>query len=483
MTGTGSWRKPMVVLSMSLLAAIWTTTLAVEMASASAPSLARATPAVDPDATFTAVACPAPASCFTVGHYATTSGGVSGVVETPNGLAWKAVEVNLPANSASPPAYYPNFITCSSKRSCLVLGTYRDTSGATQGLIETMTNGAWTDLEAPLPSGAAPSPAVAIAPDAACSAAGACVIVGTYDDSAGSTEGLIDTLTGSTWSSAEAPKPPRALNSGLTSVTCSTSTSCTAVGSFTTTTGYNAPSTGFLETLNRGTWTAKTLPRPAGTKEPVVSAIACPSTTECIGVGTLQQGTSTVRGLIETVSGTHWVPVQAAEPPSSGGNWELTGVSCPAVGDCVAVGNYYDTSGNAREYADVLAAGVWTASELPIPPNEIAEPSVYEPAPFAVVACSTATKCVAAGDFTDVGRVARVFLEVDTSGSWKESQAVLPDSYTGQLGYLEAIGCAVSSDCLAVGSYTQSAEEGVTQIEGFADYVKGLSSIAYQLPL
>jgi hypothetical protein len=126
---------------------------------------------------------------------------------------------------------------------------------------------------------------------------------------------------------------------------------------------------------------------------------------------------------------------------------------------------------------------VWTASELPIPPNEIAEPSVYEPAPFAVVACSTATKCVAAGDFTDVGRVARVFLEVDTSGSWKESQAVLPDSYTGQLGYLEAIGCAVSSDCLAVGSYTQSAEEGVTQIEGFADYVKGLSSIAYQLPL
>src|SRR6202034_2512206 len=145
---------------------------------------------------------------------------------------------------------------------CVAVGDYNrlDSSGTEleTAVIETLSGGAWTAAEAPLPPDAADAGSVdqGMLFDVSCPVQDSCVAVGRYHNAAGEYRGMIATLRDGTWSAAGAPELPGDEQSVLQGVDCSASGSCIAVG--------ESSSGGVVETLSKGTWQPELAPPPAG---------------------------------------------------------------------------------------------------------------------------------------------------------------------------------------------------------------------------
>jgi hypothetical protein len=69
---------------------------------------------------------------------------------------------------------------------------------ASQGLLETLSGGTWTAVKAPLPGGAAQgTKQIGYLTLVACPAPGSCLTVGSYTAGGGGTQGLIETAVAS----------------------------------------------------------------------------------------------------------------------------------------------------------------------------------------------------------------------------------------------------------------------------------------------
>jgi hypothetical protein len=172
----------------------------------------------NPGAVLNALACPASGSCVAVGGYADSLGRERGLIESLAGGTWSAK--TAPLTGVSPPASTNpnaplNIMSCSASGSCVAMGGYTDSSGHQQGLVETLAAGTWTASSAPL-SGLSPS--AAGSPNVflyavSCPAASTCVGLGTYNDSGGNVQGLIETQTATATTTVQDSSPNVSLDS------------------------------------------------------------------------------------------------------------------------------------------------------------------------------------------------------------------------------------------------------------------------------
>ena len=81
-----------------------------------------------------------------------------------------------------------------------------DSSHVDQAMLGVKAGGTWSVVEAPLPSNADTS-RDSVINAVSCPEVGTCVATGSYKDSTGNTHGLIETLSGGTWSPMDAPVP------------------------------------------------------------------------------------------------------------------------------------------------------------------------------------------------------------------------------------------------------------------------------------
>ena len=197
---------------------------------------------------------------------------------------------------------------CPSTSWCVAVGSYNDASGHLQGLIETWSAGSWTSQTAPLTNLsplAASDPMVTLT-GLSCPSATSCVAVGSYSGTR--QDALIETLTGQTWTSSNAPltglNPDTIPDSMLLGLSCATSSSCVAVGQYQDIT--NAYQ-GLIETLSNGSWSPSEAPigglNPVAVLPPTVllTSLSCPSISSCVAVGFYDAATG-VQGLIETLA-------------------------------------------------------------------------------------------------------------------------------------------------------------------------------------
>ena len=235
------------------------------------PSDANANPAVY-SATVT---CPVQNQCVTVGWYLDAAHNAPwGLIEMQNGSSLTAIQAPQPSNAGSGSnqslelgsqlcgvAAQPcQAVACpaASIQNCVAVGDYENNVGTRQPLLETEVNGTWTARTAALPADADPSGQGSLL-SIACASATSCVAVGRYLNAAGDEVGLIDTLTGTTWS---AQAPPAPADTDLTSptqflghVACASPTSCIAVGWYVSTAG-SGSTAGLIDMLSGTTWTA-----------------------------------------------------------------------------------------------------------------------------------------------------------------------------------------------------------------------------------
>src|SRR5438067_1293390 len=151
-------------------------------------------------------------------------------------------EAILPANAGSDPHVFPYSLSCPSAGNCSAVGTYADSSGHAQGLLLTETAGTWAaGVDAVLPANAGSNPDVGLNA-VSCASAGNCTAVGSYTDTSGFRRGLVLTETGGTWATGvEASLPGNAASNpkvSIGSVSCASAGNCSAVGNYEDSSGH-----------------------------------------------------------------------------------------------------------------------------------------------------------------------------------------------------------------------------------------------------
>jgi len=302
---------------------------------------------------------------------------------------------------------------------------------------DTLSDGSWSVDVLPLPAEAFNGQLNAVS----CVSLTACVAVGSdlvgmgspLQYPVGANALLVEVLSGTTWTSTTIPVTPGADADfvGLNSVSCTSVTSCVAVGSD----GQNA----IIETLSGVTWTQSVAPLPAAPTPPYAEmmSVTCQSTTSCVAVGLYG-----ANFMADTLSGTTWNPTELPLPPG----WrqanfvrsaEPLPLSCPTSTWCVVTivvgANHTD---QITQVTDTLAGTTWTTAFNPAPAGTL----------FTSVSCWVPEACVAVGGLPPDGNPAVGYIL--SGASWiATSFPTLSDGYAE----VAAVSCDTEATCVAVG--------------------------------
>ena len=221
-----------------------------------------------------------------------------------------------------------------------------------------------------------------------CVSAGWCVAVGSYESRLG-TSALAEVWNGTDWHIRAVPVPPGGTRSALDGVSCTTASSCIAVGHYISNQGVKVT---LAERWNGTSWSLQPTPDPAGAKDSVLSGVSCGSATSCVAVGRTYYGRNQLARLVEQWNGTAWSIKQASNPRNAALS-ALSGVSCVASTACVAVGNYLDySSDDWLTLAEAWNGSTWTVTPSPNPAKSIVNN-------LSGVSCTTPTSCTAVGHY------------------------------------------------------------------------------------
>jgi hypothetical protein len=140
----------------------------------------------------------------------------------------------------------------------------------------------------------------------------------------------------------------------------------------------------------------------------------------------------------------------------------FTGLSCPSLGNCTAVGGYEDKNGNEQGLILTERNGVWLqAIRAPLPRGAVApiEPNAWDD-PLFSVSCATRNECAVTGAWVlphgkgGYPGTYHGWLLSERKGKWSASKAVLPRKpRAGGDVFLKSTSCASPGNCVAVGSY------------------------------
>jgi len=221
-------------------------------------------------------------------------------------------------------------VSCPAPTACVAVGT-QDSSGTGVKLIERWNGQKWVAQLSPTPSGARSSSLAAVK----CSSSAFCIAVGQYSTST-VTKTLVLRWSSNRWSLLPTPNPDSAV-SVLSGLACSSTTNCFAVGSYFVDTGTIGGQTTLIERWDGTSWKIVPSPNVTDAFDSGLVGAACTSSTDCLAVGTSHTETSN-NTLVERWDGVSWSIVASPDPPNSSDN-ELAAIACPSATACLAVGS------------------------------------------------------------------------------------------------------------------------------------------------
>jgi hypothetical protein len=285
------------------------------------------------------VSCVAANACTAVGTYATSGNLFYGtLVERWNGTRWKIQKSPNPTTAVRSGL---SGVSCVSLTACTAVGWYDKSTNAQYPLAEQWNGTSWKVQAVKNPAGSTYVSTMMIEPglySVSCTAATTCTAVGSHYTTKGLPVPLAEQLNGTSWTIEPTPVPAGATSpsglaeSGLSGVSCTSTTTCAAVG------GYNGSTSGTLaEVWNGSTWTIQTTANPPGSSLQELAGVWCTSATSCTSVGSYYVNGTGYSTLAEQFDGTSWsiqsTPNPAGEAPGLHGVWCASSVSCSAVGE------------------------------------------------------------------------------------------------------------------------------------------------------
>ena len=272
-----------------------------------------------------------------------------------------------------------------------------------------------------------------------CPVRGNCTAVG-FSTAHGNPHALAEHWDGSTWAIQPVPGPAGAVQTILDGLSCTSATSCTAVGTY-----YPQPTPGvgylpLAEHWDGTRWAIQPTPIPAGSPQAQLSAVSCASATSCTAVGFYYVDAGGNSGpLAEHWNGARWA-IQHVPLPALASGGTLRGVSCPTTSDCTAAGSYDTFNQNTGLFAARWNGTRWTSQVLPHPAG-----NYFLLGP---VSCWQPGRCVAVGGAFNgsTGRPEESIVERQTGTSWALQHDAAPAHTT-----LGGVACPSARSCTAVG--------------------------------
>jgi hypothetical protein len=242
--------------------------------------------------------------------------------------------------------------------------------------------------------------------------------------------------SGGTWTATPVPLPAGAVGAELNGVACLTSTTCKAVGYYST----DAPADAarpFALSWNGAAWSIDAVSMPAAAAEGIFTDVSCGDFSLCAAVGSWSARTGTrLSALAESWNGTAWHVDGTANP---GNQTTLLGVSCYSHTACTASGSHTTLTGDQVGLVERRAGAVWTAQS---PPN-VAKATVSS---VNGIACVSASNCVAVASANGRQIGAQAYGLVWGGLSWKIEHPGAPDGTV-----LAGISCPMPTYCMSVG--------------------------------
>jgi hypothetical protein len=339
-----------------------------------------------------------------------------------------------------------NAISCKSVTACVAVGTTK-ASAQPVGLAAVLDGNTWT-LSDIIQSGIT-NP---VLNGVWCASDTSCIAVGSHTQPLLGTEPLVEVLNGTTWTAVTSGlEPAGGIHGVLSSVSCASSTSCVAVGSYL----FGGNNHVIVDTFSGGKWTASQAALPAGANAATASGIQCFSATSCLAVGTSNLGS-----MVETLSGTTWT----ASTLHAGDT--LTSLSCPAAGSCTAVGN-----AGSQGVAEVLASGTWTRTAIPVPAGTT---SIQ----LNGVSCTTdgSGECLAVGGYLGASpdnKADHALVEFGSGGTWQATTGLDPTNPAGHV-LLNDVSCPIDiSSCTGAGANSVGSVQAAEALYAFPPSCNG----------
>ena len=388
------------------LAALITAVAGVTM-SAGAVSAARApSAAARVYADIGQVSCPSSSECFADGWYAPGGGGqrYRPLIEQFNGTRWRVSPAAVPTARSSQLLG----MSCVSTTDCFAVGqqTLHPLTGPVT-LAERWNGKTWSIIPTPVPPASLDSELNGVS----CAPSGPCMAVGDFNFNTGatSTTGFAELWNGTRWTEIPTAQPASA-SSLLLGVSCRIASDCTATG------WWNPVNTSesfpLVNHWDGTRWRVVPSPHPASLNDSVLSGVSCPAAGSCVAVGDFFTETPTTflrDNLSELWNGTHWSRLPTPEPAGSSEN-QLGTVSCPAAGSCMAVGEDNSPAGPTVTLAEHWNGKTWSILPSPNPVNSGSE--------LFGVSCRRLTLCVATG-ISGTSRGIVTLAEVWQGGKWR----------------------------------------------------------------
>ncbi|MFZ1062814.1 MAG: hypothetical protein WAN30_05010 [Acidimicrobiales bacterium] len=359
-------------------------------------------------------------------------------------------------------------LSCAAPGDCAAAGIDQDASGNTYGLLLNEVDGVWRDPSNVVPPGNADVSYGVSIDDVSCGAPGSCSAVGTYADAAQNELSFVVNEVDGVWQKAvEVTLPANAIKSSqisdLHSIACSSSGSCSAVGTYLATAGANSIEEPLAVTETAGHWgNASEVTLPAGTNyNPFaeLNQVACASAGNCAAAGSyIDQNDVTHALVVNQIAGV-WRVGTSLAPPANASSFtgaNVSEISCARAGDCAAVGTYIVSGGAVEMLADNESNATWAHSiEVQLPASAAANPHVLLYG-FGGVACPSVGECVSGGQYQDKDGNYQGFLVNEINGRWQAAtQLTLPAGaeQAGKNGGVVALSCVAVGDCTAGAAY------------------------------
>ena len=440
-----------------------------------------------PQGDLKAVSCAAEGTCEAVGSYMNGSGITVPLAEALDGTSW-ALQT-LPAQPQVDESWL-NGVSCPTTDDCEAVGGYEDSSGVIATFAEVWDGTSWSIQSTGAPEvdgnlygvscigpetceavGTDPASYAAIAeqwngtgwtlqdtgnPNAtlyavSCAGPDACEAVGTA-----SNQGLAESWTGTSWSAQTIDT-----NAAFYGVSCTGPDACEAVGSDI------GDDTAVAAAWDGTSWNMQDVQSTSGS--PItgsLTAVACITANSCEAFGGLQN--SPGGDVIAVVwNGTSWLLQSAAQAPNATTN--TGGISCTAIEDCEAVGDY--SSGEGFIYLP-FAEG-WDGTGWSLEPSQDAVG--VSNSDLAAISCFDAANCEAVGNSVDEAGNIVTLAEGWNGTNWSIQTMPSPSSAS----WLDGISCISASRCETVGYYDDAEDHRV----GFAESWDGTDWAMQSIPV
>jgi len=393
-------------------------------------------------AALNAVSCSSARACTAVGF--TQLSGYEGpedeeLVERWNGSGWTVGRFSGAGDLTA--------VSCPSARACIAVGTRTDLYGSPPAAVSARWDGKrWLAEPIALQRQWYETSLNGVS----CSSATSCLAVGYFRSGSGCSDGhaagpctrkaLVEQWNGHSWTVESAPRPPGARSVSVDQISCSSIGRCTGIGTFTRRRNQSVP---FSAQWTGGVWISRRMPNPHGAKTVQIEGLSCTSATACTLVAGLTTNAGTAGLFAERSNGSRW-SIQPISQPEEAQSAILAGISCVSQRDCTAVGTFTNSAGAAFPLAESRRHATWSMQQAP---NAV----VVEPGGFNAVSCASSSACIAVGSLSDTSQTTMTLAEQWDGMTWSVQATANPVVTPGTEASLGAVSCASQTACMALG--------------------------------